>query len=334
MIKALFILSLSFLLYISCTREYSCEKCIPVTLPEVQTVSVTDVNETSAKFNGDLLKIGDTSVIDFGFCWASTPNPTDNSNKISDGATSSTQSFSNAVTGLSANQTYYVKAYAINSKGTVYGQEISFITPPDTLNNCLQAYYPFNGNTNDESGNNNHATASGGSFTTDKTGSSNRAYYFDGSNYLRINNSATLSSIPNTITISAWVYNEHPEAYIVCKAAPAGPTMQFRLYADGGGIHFANYGKAADFSNTLSPTNTWKYIAVTCDGNAAKLYLNGNLVSTQSLHDDSSVNNNTTDMYIGDDTHGAIELYTGKLDEIRIYCRVLSTAEVLRLYNL
>lgn len=325
-------LALSFL-YISCAKEYSCEKCIPVTLPEVSTDSITDIGQTSATFHGTLLKIGDTAVNDFGFCWATTPNPTINNNKISNGSTSTKQSFSDVVTGLSENQLYYVRAYAINSKGIVYGRELNFTTIHNTLNDCLAAYYPFNANTNDESGNNNHAIANGGSFTTDKNGNSNKAYYFNGASDLKVNNSSSLSSIPNTITIAAWVYNEQPEVYIVCKAASGGPTMQFRLYADGGGIHFANYGKAVDFNNTLTPVNTWKHIVVACDGTTAKCYLNGNLVSTMSLHSDNSANDNTTDMYIGDDTHGAIELYTGKLDEIRIYCRVLSAEEVQQLYK-
>jgi hypothetical protein len=332
--KYLIPFSLFLFLYTSCKKEYSCEKCIPITPPVVSTDSITNIVTNSAKFHGTLLKIGDTAVSDYGFCWATTSSPTINSSKVSNGATSNTQSYSSIVTGLLENRLYYVRAYAINTKGTVYGQELSFKTSSNPLLDCLVAYYPFKGDTKDSSSNMNHATSNGGTFTSDKNGTANNAYNFNGSNHLLINNSSSISSITNSVTIAAWVYNENPEAYVVCKAAFNGPTMQFRLYADAGGIHFVNYGKAVDFTNILIPVNTWKHIVVTCDGTTAKCYLNGSLVSTQPLHIDNSANDNTTDMYIGADTHNVTEFHSGKLDEIRIYCRVLSATEVQQLFSL
>jgi len=206
-------------------------------------------------------------------------------------------------------------------------------TPPDTLKNGLIAYYPFNSNTNDESGNNNHGTANGGSLTTDKNGNSNKAYNFDGSHYIKVPNSTSLSSVSNTFTITAWVNNLDELVSVVCKAALAGSTMQFRFFSDAT-IFFANNGKAADFTITLNPLNTWKHIAVTSDGTTARYYLNGVLISSVVTTVASNSNDHTTDMYIGADTHGVTEYHRGKLDEIRIYNRVLSDGEVLQLYNL
>lgn len=331
--KLYIILSLSSLIYISCKKEYSCERCIPLTPPEVSTIAITDVGQNSAKFHGALLKIGDTAVSDFGFCWATTPNSAINNSKVSNGPTSNMQSFSNVVSGLLENQVYYVKAYATNIKGTVYGQELNFTTPSSTLTNCLIAYYPFNGNTNDESGNNNNGVATGGSFATDKNGNANKAYSFNGSDFIRVPNSSSLSGVSDGFSITAWVYNENQLVSVVCKAAYNGPTMQFRFFSDAV-IFFANNGKAADFNSALNPINTWKHIAVTSDGTTARYYLNGSLVNTMTLHGDASANDHTTDMYIGADTHGVTEFHKGKLDEIRIYCRVLSDVEVLQLYNL
>lgn len=205
-------------------------------------------------------------------------------------------------------------------------------TPPDTLKNGLIAYYPFNNNTNDESGNNNHGAANGGALTADKSGINNKAYSFDGSHYIKVPNSASLSSISNTFTISAWINNQDQLVSVVCKAALAGSTLQFRFFSDAT-IFFANNGMAADFTSTLNPLNTWKHIAVTSDGTTAKYYLNGNLVSSVTTTVASNSNDHTTDMYIGADTHGVTEYHRGKLDEIRIYNRVLSDAEVLQLYN-
>lgn len=328
------ILFFCFSFFLGCAKEYSCEDCIPPSLPEVKTIQITDVTLTDATFHGELTKTGKQLVTDFGFCWATHSVPLITDNKISLGQTDSLQSFAATQTGLAENQTYYVRAFAINNLGTVYGEELSFKTLHNTLNDCLVAYYPFNGNTNDESGNNNNGVANGGVLTTDKNGNANKAYQFNGSNFIKVPNSTSISGISNTFSISAWIYNEQPEVYVVCKSAYNGPDMQFRLYADPGGVHFANYNKAADFNNTLNPVNTWKHVTITSDGTLAKYYVNGVLVNTTTFHNDPTVVNNSTEMYIGADPHGFTEFFTGKLDEIRIYCRELNAGEVQQVYNL
>ncbi len=329
-----FLIIFSILLASGCAKEYSCEDCIPPEPPVVSTIKITDVTINAATFHGELIKTGKLLITDYGFCWALHSIPTVNDIKISLGQTDSLQSFVATQTGLAENQSYYVRAFAINNLGTVYGEELSFKTSHNTLNDCLVAYYPFNGNTNDESGNNNNGVANGGVLTADKNGNANKAFQFNGSNFIKVTNSPSLSGISTTFSISAWIYNAQPEVYVVCKSAYNGPDMQFRLYADPGGVHFANFNKAADFNNTLNPVNSWKHIVITSDGNLAKCYVNGVLVNTTSFHNDPSVGNNSTEMYLGADPHNATEFFTGKLDEIRIYCRVLSDAEVLQLYNL
>ena len=322
------------LTFYGCTKEYSCEDCILKGPPTVETIKITGITYNAASFHGELLKTGGLLVTDFGFCWATHPVPTILDNKRSKGQTDSLQNYQSIETGLSPDQTYFVRAYAINDLDTVYGRELNFKTSTNNLNDCLVAYFPFTGNTNDESGNNNHGVATGGSLTSNRNNIPNKAFLFDGDDYLKVLNSLSLSSIGNSITIAAWINNQDPGSYIVCKSAYNGPDMQFRLYTDAGGIHVANYRKATDFSNTLTPVNTWKYIAVISDGTMVRYYLNGNLISTSALHNDASVANQGTDLYIGADTHNVTEFFRGKLDEVRIYCRALSGAEVLQLYAL
>ena len=72
--------------------------------------------------------------------------------------------------------------------------------------NGLVGYWPFNGNANDESGNNNNGTVSGATLTTDRFGNANKAYSFDGTNdYISVldNNSLDLT---NQLTLSAWFF--------------------------------------------------------------------------------------------------------------------------------
>ena len=99
------------------------------TLPVVNTVSVTSVTSASALFNGSVTDDGYADVTARGFCWGLYPNPTIDSTNSVEG--SGLGSFSHNVAQLQDATTYYVRAYATNSVGTAYGEELTFTT--DTL---------------------------------------------------------------------------------------------------------------------------------------------------------------------------------------------------------
>ena len=99
-------------------------------LPEVSTAPVTDITQTSAKCGGEVTSDGGTDVTERGVCWSLSHNPTVNNRKVQAGE--GMGSFTCNITGLNAHTTYYVRAYAINSKGPNYGEEVDFVTgaPP------------------------------------------------------------------------------------------------------------------------------------------------------------------------------------------------------------
>ena len=75
------------------------------------------------------------------------------------------------------------------------------------LGDGLMAYYPFTGNANDSSGNENHGTVNGATLTTDRLGNANSAYSFDGEDdYIKVPNSQSIDVAGNTISIAAWAY--------------------------------------------------------------------------------------------------------------------------------
>jgi hypothetical protein len=82
-------------------------------------------------FYGQLTNNGGTIFTQWGYCYSTSPNPTINDILISDGQ---------PAYGLSVGQTYYVRAYATNSAGTSYGNEITFSTPAITI--PVVATYP------------------------------------------------------------------------------------------------------------------------------------------------------------------------------------------------
>ena len=98
----------------------------PVTVPEVNTVEINDITATSAQCVGNVSSNGGAEVTDRGVCWSKDPHPTLSSSHASGG--SGLGSFAVSMTGLSVNTTYYVRAYATNSLGTAYGEELSFGT--------------------------------------------------------------------------------------------------------------------------------------------------------------------------------------------------------------
>lgn len=94
--------------------------------PTVTTASVSNITSTSASSGGNVTDDGGASVTARGVCWSTSANPTTGDSKTSNG--SGTGSFTSSITGLTAGQTYHVRAYATNSVDTSYGSDVSFTT--------------------------------------------------------------------------------------------------------------------------------------------------------------------------------------------------------------
>jgi uncharacterized protein (TIGR02145 family) len=104
---------------------HSCKK---KTEPDVKTAAVSGITQTSAESGGKVTNNGGVEVTARGVCWSTSQNPSINSSKTSNG-TGNGEFISN-ITDLNANTKYYVRAYATNSEGTGYGNEILFTTSP------------------------------------------------------------------------------------------------------------------------------------------------------------------------------------------------------------
>jgi uncharacterized protein (TIGR02145 family) len=90
------------------------------------TTNVTSITTTSAISGGAITADGGASVTARGVCWSTSQNPTISNNKTTDG--NGEGLFISNITGLLTYTTYYVRAYATNSVGTAYGNEVSFTT--------------------------------------------------------------------------------------------------------------------------------------------------------------------------------------------------------------
>jgi uncharacterized protein (TIGR02145 family) len=98
----------------------------PGNLATLTTTAVSSISETTAISGGNITNDGGTLITQRGICYGTSPSPTTANTTIISG--SGTGSFISNLTGLTASTTYYLRAYATNSAGTAYGNELSFTT--------------------------------------------------------------------------------------------------------------------------------------------------------------------------------------------------------------
>ena len=104
---------------------------VVIELPELVTLSVTQITETTAMSGGNITSDGGAEVTTKGVCWSTNQNPTIEDSYVING--NGVGEYVSYITGLTMNTTYYVRAYATNSKGTAYGEEISFKTMEEII---------------------------------------------------------------------------------------------------------------------------------------------------------------------------------------------------------
>jgi len=208
------------------------------------------------------------------------------------------------------------------------------------LDDGLVAYYPFDGNANDKSGNGNDGTINGATLTADRFGNADSAYSFNGNgNYIIVPNSPTLN--PATSTLSVWVkisYDAPAGMDIVSKDGESLERQYLISRNQGFRTHVGDrFGKFSFYDGqTLPVLEQWYHVAQTYDGNSLKLYVNGQYESPLNI---SSVDGGTTNslqpLRIGGGAPSGTSpfWFAGFIDDIRIYNRALSEDEVKQLYQ-
>jgi len=207
--------------------------------------------------------------------------------------------------------------------------------------NGLVGLWPFNGNTNDISGNNNNGINNGATLTTDRFGISNNAYSFNGtSNYINVPNSTSLQ-FNGELTISAWVNASSlpsPVSYWFSKGAdgwtPYSWVSSVAHPGDLATVSIFNDNNQTTSATSLTPVelNKWIHLVFTFDGSYAKCYFNGKLES--SVASSYTTFSNIYDLKFGKRfTSGLPYFWNGKLDDFGIWNRALTDTEITNLYN-
>jgi hypothetical protein len=99
--------------------------------PTLTTTAISSITATTANSGGTISSEGESAVTERGVCWSTSPLPTNDNTFTLNG--SGIGIFTSSLTLLTPNTSYYVRAYATNTSGTSYGNEIEFITPPEII---------------------------------------------------------------------------------------------------------------------------------------------------------------------------------------------------------
>ncbi len=237
-------------------------------------------------------------------------------------------------------------------------QMISAQIPSYVPTSGLVAYYPFNGNANDLSGNGNNGIVTGATLSDDRAQNSNSCYNFNVNNwswgsggdeiYIPFNSSF---NSPN-ISVSAWfmktsngtqnqgltILNRFQYGY----SNPNGQTWGADL---DNGINtsmrtWVIQGSSQNNQQSILVTgsqiqlNTWYNVVFTFDGQLIKQYINGVLISSNSLTGFTLNTNGNSGISIGvsDQANGHWSPFGGKIDDVGLWNRALTQDEVASLY--
>jgi hypothetical protein len=125
---AIIVLNLLMTISVLLTSKCQKEEITPRDYPRINTLEVTDINDTGATFRAEFIYPGKSTISDHGFIWGTKEDITLlNADKISLGRTSGKGSFDAIINySLNLNKVYYVKAFAIAEKYTIYGKPVKF----------------------------------------------------------------------------------------------------------------------------------------------------------------------------------------------------------------
>ncbi len=258
------------------------------------------------------------------------------------GATNATLVFSNL-------QPVHVGDYLAvvsNSGGSVTSSVASVSIPGvnSGLWQGLVAYYPFNGNANDESGFGNDGIVYGAALALDRVSFADRAYSFDGTNsYIDLGNRSHFNFGTNNFTLSAWVKlgANSDYKYIITKYRNPEPSS-YGLGTAGAGHSYAflldEAPAAAMTGNTsLADGKYHQLLASFTHGQLLRVYLDGVLDGYADISGELGSQSNNMPLLIGKLSDGSgfgRQAFQGQIDDVRIYNRALSSNDVAALYAL
>ena len=217
------------------------------------------------------------------------------------------------------------------------------------FNHGLVAWYPFDGNASDMSGNGNHGTVNGATLGYDRHGEVGKAYSFDGvDDYIDMGDETEFDG-RNTQTISFWVSvgtkgfgSGNDKRPILSKWYSSGSTTlpsrnAYFIYAHEASIAFVSSSDSGYTSSGSSDyyLNKWYHAAFVFDQGNVGVHFNGTLENSENF-EFSSISDSSESLLVGNwfqTYNSSYKTFHGSIDDIRIYDRALSKEEIELLYR-
>jgi PKD repeat protein len=237
--------------------------------------------------------------------------------------------------GLAAATTYSYRVRATDASGNLSGYSNVAIQTTQSAplpSAGLVLAYGFNagaGTTvSDVSGNGNTGTISGASWSTQ--GRFGGALSFNGSNAMVVVPASASLNVSSGMTLQAWIFptaaqsgwrtimQREVDTYFLNASNDAGPLLPSGGGTIGGQVEILRGSPA-------SPVNAWTHVALTYDGTMVRLYVNGVLASSSAAS--GAIQTNSNALRIGGNVPYG-EFFQGLIDEVRVYTRALSQAEI------
>lgn len=218
------------------------------------------------------------------------------------------------------------------------------------LTKGLLAWFPFNGNFKDESGNGNHATAVNGAYlTSDFMGRINSCAGFDGiDDYLLVPGSSKLNSDSFTLSVQVMVKSTNRRHAVVSRvnfansistisglgvALPSDNKWSFATFPNTEDCSkISSYDPSYSlYDNAALQATRWYSIICTFANGEQRLYVNGVLVSKATRTFTKAKKCDLADLVIGAWWKNDIVSLDGKIDDVRLYSRLLTDCEINKL---
>jgi hypothetical protein len=218
--------------------------------------------------------------------------------------------------------------------------------------NGLVGYWPFSSIANDVSGNGNNGTVNGATLSNDRFGIVNSSYRFDGLSNISVLHSSSINIIGD-LTLSAWFLSEGPPNFrtnhmIIAKRSSA----EFHTFPYSMCINY-QYGLPSDYKKPMFTSassypsgyqylqssqdiinGVWNHMVCVINGTNLKIYINNTIV-LETVVDNTKRVTNSANLLFGSGARPDLpaEQFIGQLDDIGIWNRALTQAEITGLYT-
>jgi prepilin-type N-terminal cleavage/methylation domain-containing protein len=230
-------------------------------------------------------------------------------------------------------------SYCVQSKkGTTAFYALSGNTSPQAgecidSNQGLIGWWKLNNSGAESSGNSANASTTNVTAAAGQNGSSNQAYTFNGTtSYLTVAHNTALAN--DVQTISFWIYPTSLGTTTMLITKRVSASTGWTILYTSSAINFDCGSSTQRFTTGYAPPlNTWTHIVATCStASGVALYFNGVLSGSRSSVDRSAMPSGSGVLSFGREPVSDLYYYSGRMDDIRIYNRVLGANEVQSLY--